>query len=266
MRSGSLANNHYWILAGLACEVPLCTVCSAPKSSGRSMRTPSSGPFFFGTFRTESPRIQRFNAVLAVAPMQIAYEKLDGIERDRLHAAIEPVLLAHGVDAVELIWRTDHEGWVLLLAIEIPGRLLPGEGITVDLCAAISRGLSEVLDASELMPQKYRLEVGSPGLDRALYRPEDYSRFTGLSAKLKLREPLAGQKVIIVKLCGLDAEGNIAIETENGQGALAFEAIQSGHLVFDWKSPGTERVKRDGKSRAHHSGHGSHDRGQQRSR
>ena len=198
--------------------------------------------------------------------MQVGYEKLDGIERDRLCAAVEPVLLAHGVEAVELIWRTDNKGWVLLLSIEIPGRTLPGEGITVDLCAAISRDLSVALDVAELMPHKYRLEVGSPGLERGLYRAQDYVRFTGLSAKLKLREPLMGEKVLSVKLCGLDAEGSIVIETENGQRALAYESIQTGHLVFDWKSPGSQRAKRDGKSRARHSGRGEHDRGQQRSK
>ncbi len=230
------------------------------------MRTPSSGPFFFGTFRAECPLIRRFEAVLALAPMQVAYEKLDGIDRNRLHAAVEPVLLVHGVDIVELVWRTDNKGWLLSLTIEIPGRSMPGDGITVDLCAEISRDLSVALDVAEVMPHKYRLEVGSPGLERALYRPEDYARFAGLSAKIRLREPLSGQKVLNVKLSGLDAEGKIVIETENGQCALAFETIQSGHLVFDWKSPGTQPVKRDGKSRAHHSGHGAHDRGQQRSR
>jgi len=204
--------------------------------------------------------------VLAVAPMQVAHEKLDAIKRDRLHAAVEPVLLAHGVEAVELTWHTDHKGWVLSLTIEIPGRSLPGEGITVDLCAVISRDLSVALDVAEIMPHAYRLEVGSPGLERALYCVQDYARFAGLSAKLKLREPIMGQKVLNVKLCGLDADGRIVIETENGQNALAFEHIQTGHLVFDWKNPGTQRAKRDGKSRARHSGRGAHDRGQLRSK
>jgi ribosome maturation factor RimP len=222
--------------------------------------------FFLARFRADSPRNQWLNAVLPVAPMQFAYEKLDGIERDRLHAAVDPVLVAHGVDAVELIWRTDNKGWVLSLTIEIPGRALPGEGVTVDLCASISRDLSVALDVAELLPHKYRLEVGSPGLERALYRPDDYARFAGQSAKLKLREPHSGQKVLSVKLGGLDADGNVVVETENGQCAVAYELIQTGHLVFDWRSPGTQRAKRDNKSRARHSGHGKHDRGQQRSK
>ena len=126
--------------------------------------------------------------------MHVAYEKLDGIERDRLFAVLEPILLAHGVEAIELIWRTDNKGWLLTLTIEKPGRSLPGEGITVDLCADISRDLSVSLDVMDLMPHKYRLEVGSPGLERSLYRLEDYARFAGWNVRLKLREPIFGSK------------------------------------------------------------------------
>ena len=166
--------------------------------------------------------------------MHVAYEKLDGIERDRLHAAVEPVLLAHGVEAVELVWRTDSKGWLLALTIEKPAQTSPNEGITLDLCADVSRDLSVALDVLDIMPHKYRLEVGSPGLERPLYRIQDYARFAGSSVRLKLREPFLGQNVIRTKLCGLDADGNIVIETENGQCALAPDLIQSGRLVFDW--------------------------------
>ena len=199
-----------------------------------------------------------------MAPMQVAYEKLDGIERDRLHAAVEPVLLAHGVEAVELIWRTDNKGWLLSLTVEKPGQASPGAGVTLDLCADISRDLSVALDVLEIMPHKYRLEVGSPGLERSLYRIEDYARFAGSNVRLKLREPLMGQSVLHAKLCGLDAEGNIVLETEDGQRALAPQLIQTGRLVFDWNNQGENRGRRD--ARARHSGRNSHDCGQQRSR
>ena len=196
--------------------------------------------------------------------MQVAYEKLDGIERDRLHAAVEPVLLAHGVEAVVLIWRTDSKGWLLALTIEKPGQTAPNAGVSVDLCAGVSRDLSVALDVLDIMPHKYRLEVGSPGLERALYRIEDYARFAGSIVRLKLREPISGQSVLRSKLCGLDADGNIVIETETGQCALAPDSIQSGRLVFDWNSQGAQRGPRN--ARARHSGRNAHDCGQQRSR
>jgi len=198
--------------------------------------------------------------------MQVAYEKLDGIERERLHAVLEPVLLAHGVQAVELIWRTDDKGWVLSITLEKPGLALPGEGITLDLCADISRDLSIAFDIEEVMPHKYRLEVGSPGLERALYQTQDYARFAGSLAKLKLREPIMGQSVIRTRLCGLDADGNVLIETEDGQRALAPESILTGRLEFEWNKPGVHRGSRDDKSHTRLSGRNAHACGPQRSK
>jgi ribosome maturation factor RimP len=198
--------------------------------------------------------------------MQVAYEKLNGIDRDRLHAVLEPVLLAHGVEAIELTWQTDDKGWLLSLTIEKPGHSWPGEGVTVDLCADISRDLSVSLDVMGIMPHKYRLEVGSPGLERSLYRVEDYARFAGCNVRLKLREPILGQSVLRTKLCGLDTEGKIIIETENGQRALAPELIQTGRLVFDWNKPGFHSGKRTDKARSRNSGRNIHISGPQRSK
>lgn len=238
----------------------------------RKVRAVPSGPrrrvrFFLPLSRTYWPRHSGIGwAVSPTAPMQVAYEKLDGIERDRLHAVLEPVLLAHGVEAVELIWRTDNKGWLLLLTIEKQGHSLPGDGITVDLCADISRDLAVSLDVEDLMPHQYRLEVGSPGLERSLYRREDYARFAGCNVRLKLREPILGQSVLRTKLCGLDDEGNIVIETGNSQRALAPELIQAGRLVFDWNRPGIHRRKRDDKAHTRNSGRNPHVCGSQRSK
>ena len=38
------------------------------------------------------------------------------------------------------------------------------------------------------------LEVSSPGLDRELYRPADYERFTGSRVKLMTRQPVNGNR------------------------------------------------------------------------
>ena len=50
--------------------------------------------------------------------MHIAHESLKGLDRDRLVSIVGPVLSAHGVDAVELVWRSDSQGWVLYLTVD----------------------------------------------------------------------------------------------------------------------------------------------------
>lgn len=164
----------------------------------------------------------------------VAHEKLEGLDRERVLAAVGPVLRAHGVEGVELIWRTDRGGWVLELTVERADARAPGEGVTLDLCSDISRDLSAALDVSDIIPHRYRLEVGSPGLERALYLARDYERFAGQIARIKLKVPGAdGQRVLEGTLHGLDEAGAVSLETPKGLLGIELDNIDSARLVFD---------------------------------
>jgi ribosome maturation factor RimP len=171
--------------------------------------------------------------------MTIAHEKLPGLDRERVLAAVTPILAAHRVDGVELHFKTDRGGWVLELTIEKAGERLPGAGITVDLCGEISRELSAALDVADCIPHRYRLEVGSPGVERALYSGADYERFAGQAARLKLKQARNSEYVLTGMLNGLSPEKRVVIQTERGELVeLQLDEIDNGHLVFDWKSGG----------------------------
>jgi ribosome maturation factor RimP len=183
------------------------------------------GSFFFASFAAET--------------MTIAHEKLPGLDRECVLAAVTPILTAHRVDGVELLFKTDRGGWVLELTIEKPAERMPGAGITVDLCSEISRELSAALDVADCIPHRYRLEVGSPGVERALYSHADYERFAGQVAKLKLKQPRNSEYAITGVLSGLSPEKRVLIQSERGELIeLALDEIDNGHLVFDWKSGG----------------------------
>lgn len=176
--------------------------------------------------------------------MPIAHVKLDGLNRERVLEAVEPVLRAHAVDAVELVWRTDRGGWVLEVTVERPESRVPGAGVTLELCAEISRELSAALDAADTIAHHYRLEVGSPGLERTLYSVRDYERFAGQVARIKLKAPIDGQYVLRGTLHGLDAEGRVVLESERGElVALPFDGIDSARLVFEMNSAGARGGK-----------------------
>jgi ribosome maturation factor RimP len=187
-----------------------------------------------------------------------AHEKINGLDRPRLLAAIEPVLRAHHVEGVELVWKTDSRGWVLHITIELPNRARPGEGVTLDLCSDISRDLSAALDVAEAIAVHYRLEIGSPGLDRALYLPSDYQRFRGQLAKLKLKQPIDGQFVLQGVLFGLDEAGRIVLDTEQGQLSIETSNVDSARLVLDMKAMGFggSNTKGSARRRARVSGRG----------
>ncbi len=202
-----------------------------------------------------------------------AFEKLPGLPRDRIIEAITPVLRAHGLAGVELIWRTDGQGRVLQVTLESqavlgspvtsetaataessaapegegaePGAGGDPRGVTLEVCSKVSRDLSTALDVLELIDGKYRLEVGSPGLERRLYTLDDYRRFSGRLAKLKLASAIEGQYVLLGKLNGLDAEDRVLIvvdvdgvEHASKLYAVSLQDVRSGQLAIDWQEMG----------------------------
>jgi ribosome maturation factor RimP len=71
----------------------------------------------------------------------------------------------------------------------IPVEML--SGVTHEDCATFAQDFGTVLDVEDLMPgTEYTLEVSSPGLERKLYRPADYARFTGSLVKVQTFTPV----------------------------------------------------------------------------
>jgi ribosome maturation factor RimP len=173
--------------------------------------------------------------------MPFACEKLRGLDRDALLGVVDPVLRAHHVQGVELIWRTDNRGWVLYLTVERPEHKTPGAGVTLDQCSEISRDLSAALDVSDVIDAAYRLEVGTPGLERHLYTLEDYERFAGYKARLKARAQIEGQWTLRGTLLGLDEQRRVQIDTDSGMFAVAFEQIETAQLVFEGLGAGAAK-------------------------
>ena len=166
--------------------------------------------------------------------MRIAHEKLAGLDRDKIVAALEPVLSVHGVDCVELVWKTDRGEAVLEVTVERPETRDPGEGVTLDLCTEVSRDFSAALDAADCIERSYRLEVGSPGVERALYDLHDYERFAGHGAKLKLKQPLHGEYVVTGTVEGVK-DGKIAILVRGKRSLVELGDVDKARLIFAWK-------------------------------
>jgi ribosome maturation factor RimP len=58
--------------------------------------------------------------------------------------------------------------------------------VTHEDCANFARDFGTVLDVEDLIPgAEYTLEVSSPGLERKLLKPADYTRFRGQLVKLQ---------------------------------------------------------------------------------
>ena len=105
----------------------------------------------------------------------------------------------------------------------------PG-GVTIDDCEKVSRQVSSVMDVEEPISGEYRLEVSSPGMDRPLYRLEQYSKFVGHTISLRLRVAFEGRKKFTGLFKGIEGE-DVVLEVDNEEYLLPFELIDKANIV-----------------------------------
>lgn len=126
-----------------------------------------------------------------------------------------------GYELVDL--QVSNRGRLLRLFIDKPG------GIGLEDCAAVSRQLSRVLEVEGV--EYDRLEVSSPGLDRPLRKAQDFARFAGQKADVRMRTPDAsGRRRFVGVLRGENA-GRVSLELDGQTVALAIEDIDRARLV-----------------------------------
>lgn len=107
------------------------------------------------------------------------------------------------------------------------------EGVNVEDCAELSRRVESVLDAEDIIPSSYVLEVSSPGLERGIYSAEEFSRFAGRKAKVKLSTPVDGQKVFIATIKGVEGNDLILSDKKLGDIRFPFSLVEKANLRVD---------------------------------
>lgn len=119
-------------------------------------------------------------------------------------------------------WERSGKGSMLRIFLDKPG------GVEIDDCARVSQHLSRVLEVEGVAYD--RLEVSSPGLDRVLRKHEDYARFAGEKARLKLRLALNGQRNFIGILRAVNG-GKLELEVDGELLAFDLSNIEKARLV-----------------------------------
>lgn len=99
-------------------------------------------------------------------------------------------------------------------------------------CEALSRRISDKLDAADPIEEAYRLEVSSPGIDRPLTRPRDYEDWKGFDARIKLGTPLDGRKQFDAHLIGLEGDQVKVYAERVGEIAIPLASIASAKLLL----------------------------------
>ncbi len=108
---------------------------------------------------------------------------------DKLRDFLQGLLPTMGLELFDVQFRREGHGWVLRVFIDSEA------GVTLEHCSKVSRELGRYLDVEDFIDHAYHLEVSSPGLERPLRSVEDFRRYCGRKARVKVHEAVDGEKV-----------------------------------------------------------------------
>lgn len=154
----------------------------------------------------------------------------------RLTEVIEPEAAALGLELVRVKMMQSEAGdgdEALQVMAQDPAT---GQ-LVIDQCAALSRRISERLDALEeagdvLIDGAYHLEVSSPGIDRPLTRAKDFADWAGHEAKISMVKGYEGQRNLRGRLVGIAGEEVTIADRKAGEVTVSRDQIHSAQLVL----------------------------------
>jgi ribosome maturation factor RimP len=136
----------------------------------------------------------------------------------------EPLCNAESLELVHVEYQREPGGLTLRFFIDKRG------GVTLDDCVMISRQIEDVLDVHLQDAPPYRLEISSPGIDRPVGKIEDFLRFEGRQAKIRVAMAVNGRKNFTGILAGVIDE-MIQLQIDKETISLDFKDITRARLI-----------------------------------
>ena len=136
---------------------------------------------------------------------------------------LEATIEALGFD----LWGVEYlsQGRHTLVRIYIDAQ----KGISVDDCAAVSSQVGSVFDVEDPISGEYTLEVSSPGMDRLLFRLDQYAGYIGEKVELRLRSAFEGRRKFKGILKGVEGD-DVVIRVDDHEYLLPHSAIEKARV------------------------------------
>jgi ribosome maturation factor RimP len=142
----------------------------------------------------------------------------------RVSELVEPLLTARGATLYDVVL-----GGATL-------QVLVGGGVDLDVLAELTRDISAVLDDADPMPDRYTLEVSTPGLERTLRLPAHFTDAIGEHVKVKTNPSIEGDRRVDGVITAADDEGFV-VDTGTEQRRLSYGDVERARTVFEWGPP-----------------------------
>ena len=145
---------------------------------------------------------------------------------EKIESLVSPLCERLDVELVDV----EYAGGVVRLTVDRP------EGIGMDHITPLTREVSRAFDHEDPISGAYTIEISSPGLERALKKPEHFFRSLGSNITLKTQPGIEGDRRVTGQLEKADdKEISILIDGEKSR-TLSYGEILKARTVFDWSS------------------------------
>lgn len=147
----------------------------------------------------------------------------------KLKTLLQPLVEDLGYEFVGLEIRNDPRNRALVLYID------KASGVAIEDCERTSREVAALLDVEDPISGQYVLEVSSPGLDRPLFSPQQFAKFTDEVVQISLYAPCDGRRKFRGRILGV-TEDKVNIEQDGKRFTLEHGNIAKARLVPDYDS------------------------------
>lgn len=148
-----------------------------------------------------------------------------------LMTLIDPLAVSHGLELVSVEVVGPAKSPVVRIYLDRDG------GIDIDVLTAANRWISDALDQVADLNAAYTLEVSSPGIERPLVKPSDWTRFTGQRATVKATPAVDGRSSFTGIITGLDGD-DVLLEVASVIHRVPLASVTRARLKVDFEALG----------------------------
>ncbi|HJP16989.1 MAG TPA: ribosome maturation factor RimP [Acidimicrobiales bacterium] len=145
---------------------------------------------------------------------------------DQIESLVSPLCERLEVELVDV----EYAGGVVRLTVDRP------EGIGMDHITPLTREISRAFDHEDPISGAYTIEISSPGLERALKKPEHFLRAVGSNITIKTQPGTEGDRRVTGRLEKADDKEILVLVDGKESRTLNYNDILKARTVFDWSS------------------------------
>jgi ribosome maturation factor RimP len=144
--------------------------------------------------------------------------------KTEIERLVEPLLGAEGFDLIEIKLSRYKRNYRLQIFVD------SDHGVTIGECAHLSRLVGTAMDTSDVIQNRYILEISSPGLDRPLHSDRDFKRKIGENMAVDV---IDGDRNRTVKGILTGVEGDmLRLNGEDGEMSIRLSDVQQGRIII----------------------------------